>query len=280
MKKYFLILFALIVCSMSVYAAVDGDVDGDGYVTTTDVTALYNYLLSGDTETLINGDVDGDGYITIGDVTWVYNIILGIMNENHEYVDLGLTSGTLWATMNVGASSPEDYGNYFAWGETEQKEYYGWNTYQWCNGNWNTLTKYCCSSNYDYNGFVDNLSELDPENDAAAANWGSQWRMPSDEQLEELLSQCSWQWTTSNGVKGYKVTSKHNGATLFLPASGYYFCGELYSIGNIAYYWSRTLYTSRCYYAYYFWFHSSGTKNLDTGDRNTGFTVRAVRVSQ
>ena len=281
MKNFFSMIAMLAVCSaaMAQTPAVKGDVNGDGYVTTTDVTTLYNYLLIGDETYAATSDVDGDGYITVGDITVVYNIILGVTVE-HEYVDLGLPSGTLWATMNVGAETPEDYGNYFAWGETTPKEVYGWTNYQWCNGKWNKLTKYCTKDTYGDNGFIDNKTELDPEDDAATANWGSEWCMPTKDQLDELYSECSWQWTTSNNVDGILVTSNHNGATLFLPASGYHFGTELYSTGTIAYYWSRTLYTARSYYAYYIYFHTSGNISVTNGDRDTGYTVRAVRVSK
>ena len=99
--------------------------------------------------------------------------------QEHEYVDLGLPSGTQWATMNIGANAPEEYGDYFAWGETEPKDYYDWGTYKWCMGNYNTMTKYCTISGYGYNGFNDGKTELDPEDDAATAAWGAGWRMPS-----------------------------------------------------------------------------------------------------
>lgn len=116
---------------------------------------------------------------------------------DHEWVDLGLPSGTLWATCNIGASSPEESGDYFAWGETAPKETYNWETYKWCNDRDNTVTKYCTTDIY---GTVDNKTELDLEDDAAYVNWGSSWRMPSMEQIKELREYCSWEWTQSNGV--------------------------------------------------------------------------------
>ena len=100
----------------------------------------------------------------------------------HEYVDLGLPSGLLWATCNVGADAPEDYGDYIAWGETTPKTTYNWSTYQYCMGSYNTLTKYCNKTSFGYNGFTDNLTTLLPEDDAATANWGSGWRMPTEEE--------------------------------------------------------------------------------------------------
>ncbi len=275
MKKVFALFFALLVSQVAF--AQNGDVNGDGTVTSADVTILYNFLLNGDTSNLVNWDQDGDGVITVGDVTSVYNILLGL--PIHEYVDMGLPSGTLWATMNVGASSPEDYGDYFAWGETAPKDVYNWSTYKWCNGSNVSLTKYCTKSDYGYNGFTDGKTELDPEDDAATANWGSEWRMPTRAQQEELRVECTWQWTTRNGVNGYLVTSNHNGASLFLPAAGDRWGSSLLDVGSWGYYWSRTLYGSYPGSAYYLYFGSDHVGWFYYG-RCTGFSVRAVRVSQ
>ena len=118
------------------------------------------------------------------------------------YVDLGLPSGTLWAACNVGAVTPEDYGDYFAWGETQPKDFYDWSTYQYCNGSYNTLTKYCSDASFGYNGFSDTLSILLRENDAATANWGSDWRMPTNEEWQELYNNTTHVWTTQNGGNG------------------------------------------------------------------------------
>ena len=156
-----------------------------------------------------------------------------------EYVDLGLS--VKWATCNVGANSPEDYGDYFAWGETEPKDYYNWSTYKWCNGSMYTMTKYCETKGY---GTVDNKTTLELTDDAARVNWGGKWRMPTRAEQDELRSSsnCTWTWTTQNGVKGYKVTSKKNGNSIFLPAAGYRDYGDLYSAGSYGYYWSSSLY--------------------------------------
>lgn len=239
-----------------------GDVDQNGEVNIADVTCLIDYIMTG---------------------TWDNEPVTPPVDDGHEYVDLGLPSGTLWATMNIGANAPEEYGDYFAWGETTPKDVYKWDNYQWSNGTrFNKLIKYCNNSNYGYNGFVDDLTELETEDDAATANWGSQWCMPSDEQLSELIAHCNWQWTAINGVNGYKATSKHNGATLFLPAAGYYFgvSDVPYSVGTIAYYWSRMVNTSKCYQAHYLWFNNVGNLEMYYGDRDTGYTVRPVRVAQ
>lgn len=174
---------------------------------------------------------------------------LKVLNNGHNYVDLGLTSGTLWATMNVGATSLEDYGDYFAWGETiglkSGKDYFDWSTYKWCKGSMYTFTKYCTNSNY---GIVDNKKELELEDDAARQNWGGEWRIPSEKQIEELSSECTSEITTMNGIKGLKMTSKKNGKSIFLPVAGYYgtnyynfestYQGETIYLGE---YWSRTL---------------------------------------
>lgn len=194
---------------------------------------------------------------------------------NHEWVDLGLPSGTLWATCNVGASSPEEYGDYFAWGETSPKSEYNWSTYIWCEGTINTMTKYCQQSGYGYNGFTDTLTELLPEDDAATANWGSSWQMPSLEQIQELLDNCTHGWTTQGGVGGILVTGS-NGNTLFLPAAGCRLGTSLSNAGNLGYYWSRSLNTSYSYYAYNLMFNSSSIR-WDYYSRYVGFTVRAVR---
>ena len=198
-------------------------------------------------------------------------------NDNQEYVDLGLPSGTLWATCNLGASAPEEYGDYFDWGETEPKDYYGWSTYKWCHGSYNTLTKYNFNYNYSYNGFVDNKMELDPEDDAAYVNWGSSWRMPTKEQQDELETNCTCTWTTRNGVNGQLLTGP-NGNTIFLPASGAIYDDRLCLVGEFGNYWSRTLMP---YVDYPHWACSlSFWDNFEAGgnERECGTSIRAVRV--
>ena len=198
--------------------------------------------------------------------------------ESHEWVDLGLPSGTLWATCNVGANSPEEYGDYFAWGETEPKETYYWSTYKYCKGTDETLTKYCTDSYY---GTVDNKTELEPSDDAATANWGSGWQMPSIEQLEELLnsSYTTTTWTTQNGVYGRKIVSKQNGNSLFLPAAGYRYDTSLKGVGSGGRYWSRSLYTSNSSGGRGLYFDSSKVSTGDY-DRCYGRSVRPVRVQK
>ena len=119
-------------------------------------------------------------------------LLNGTWPDDHEWVDLGLPSGTLWATCNVGADRPGDFGDYFAWGETTPKQSYSWENYKWCYGYSSTLIKYCTNSSFGYNGFVDNKNELDPEDDAAYANWGPSWRMPTYDQTARLYEVLAW----------------------------------------------------------------------------------------
>ena len=189
--------------------------------------------------------------------------------NGYAYVDLGLS--VKWATMNVGATSPEDYGDYFAWGETEPKSEYNWGTYKWCDGHFNNLTKYCSSSDF---GIVDNKIELDLEDDAANVNWGDAWRTPTKAELYELIENCTWSWTTQNGIDGYKIQSKINANSIFLPAAGFYSStdGKVY-YSNI--YWSRSPIRAYQEYAYIL---SILSNKIDLGSvsRCCGAPVRAV----
>ena len=173
--------------------------------------------------------------------------------NGHEYVDLGLS--VKWATCNVGASKPEEYGDYFAWGETQPQDYYDWSTYKWCNGSSHTQTKYCTVSDY---GTVDKKTVLEASDDAATANWGGAWRMPTEDEQYELRTECTWTWTTENGVKGYKVTSKSNGNTIFLPAAGWRDDSSLSRAGSNGFYWSSSLVTDNPNVAYVLCFGSDG----------------------
>ena len=258
-----------------------GDVNGDGRLTSVDITCIYNYLLNGDETFAATSDIDGDGYITSVDITVMYNILLNGNPQlsSHEYVDLGLPSGTLWATMNVGANSPEEYGDYFAWGETTPKNVYNWSNYKWCMGSEYTMTKYCTDSYYGYNGFVDNKTELDPEDDAATANWGPEWCLPSLDQMRELIDNCTTEWITINGVNGRLFTSNINGASIFLPAGGDY-CDDLGGVDIYGSYWTRTLNSSNPMAAGNIHFWTDSYMYWDSTSRYYGWVVRAVRVSQ
>lgn len=265
-------------CEVTVYTE-PGDVNCDGFINISDVTKLIDYLLSGNPEGLKvdNADTNRDGKVNISDVTTLIDYLLSGRWPYHTWVDLGLPSGTMWAMCNVGAENPEDYGDYFAWGETETKDYYYWNTYKWCNGSNNTMTKYCTDSSYGYNGFVDNKTELDPEDDAACVNWGATWRIPSIAQWQELFSNCTTQWTQMNGVNGQLVTGP-NGKFLFLPAAGSCWEDSLNEVGSFGRYWSRTLssiYSNETIIRY---FESEDWNSDYPADRSGGCTIRAVRI--
>ena len=204
-----------------------------------------------------------------------YGDDVSFSTEAHGYVDLGLPSGTLWATCNVGATIPEGYGDYFSWGETEPKSTYNWSTYKYCNGVSHQLTLYCSNSSYGYNGFTDNLTILQPSDDAATANWGEEWRMPTKEQWEELCQKTTNIWTSQNGVNGRLFTSS-NGNSLFLPAADYRWDDE--RDGSHGCYWSNSLYSVDPRRAWNLSFFSSECDmNEDGGYRYGGISVRPVR---
>ena len=203
-------------------------------------------------------------------------------DNNHPHaIDLGLPSGTKWACCNIGAGSPPEYGNHYAWGETQPKSVYDWSTYKWGSGYYE-LTKYCTDSYYGKNGFVDNKTELDLADDTADVNWSSGWRMPSLTQIQELINNCTSEWTTRNGVSGRLFTSNINGASLFMPAAGSRWNSELSYAGAYGYYWSRTLGSIDTYGACDLIFYSGDVYWYNYGshhyDRYGGHSVRAVRV--
>ena len=230
--------------------------------------------------------VSGDGVVTavaVGSAT-----ITAIAYENtsvkatcsvdvvdangYEYVDLGLSSGTLWATMNVGASSSSSYGDYFAWGEVVGSginngmtnidtfhEIFDWESYKYCDGAINTMTKYCTDSRY---GDVDNRTELELSDDAANHNWGGSWRIPSKTQIEELYNECIWEHTSG----GYQVYSRKNENSIFIP--------ETKSSGH-AYYWSSSL-NENSNYAYILNFYYDYVLPSEINVRCSGLCIRPV----
>ena len=247
---------------------IKGDVNGDDNVTMADANMVVNYFLATDKPEDFNveaADVNGDGDITMADANMIVNMFLnGTTTEvtnKHEAIDLGLS--VKWATCNVGAENPQDYGDYFAWGETEPKDDYDWPTYKWCNGSYNTQTKYNTNSYY---GTVDNRTTLEPADDAATVNWGGSWRTPTFNEQEELRDKCYWEWTTNyngkevsgyivykakaeadKGVKKYSSKNVTTSATyslsdnhIFLPAAGYRGNWDAYyTEQNGGYYWSN-----------------------------------------
>ena len=182
-----------------------------------------------------------------------------------KYVDLGLPSGLKWAKCNLGASKPSDYGDYYAWGEIEPKATdYSWATYKW--GTESNMTKY---------NNTDSKTTLEAADDAATAKLGSPWRIPTADEIKELIDKCTWTWTTQDGVKGYKVKGP-NGNSIFLPAAGIRGGSELDNAGKWGYYWSSSLNAAYSYYAHNLLF-DSGKHDLNDNNRHYGFTVRPVR---
>ena len=189
-------------------------------------------------------------------------------------VDLGLPSGTLWADRNVGAALPEDYGDCFAWGETTTKSKYEWATLKYCeDNNGDRFNKYNTQSKY---GNIDNKTILECTDDAATANWGSNWCMPTQQQFQELCDNCTWTWTTRNGKNGYEVKGK-NVNSIFFPAACSRSRTPLYDEESDGSYWSSSLSTFDSYCGRKFGFNSSGMDPDGWASRRYGFSVRPVR---
>ena len=243
MKKIYLFLTALLLTvAAGAQTTIKGDVNGDGAVDVTDVTEVVNIILNPDTPTITTG----------------------------EAIDLGLS--VKWASCNVGATAPEEYGGYYAWGETEEKSDYGWDTYKYCNGSGNSMTKYCIHSSY---GTVDNITTLEPNDDVATVKWGGSWRMPTLSEQQELHNNCTWTWTTLNCVNWYRVTGP-TGNSIFLPAAGYRYGTEVIYQGSDGYYWSSSLYSSDSGSACSLGFGSHGYDWYSGYGRFNGRTVRPV----
>lgn len=215
----------------------------------------------------------------------------GNVPEGLEAVDLGLPSGLKWANMNVGATAPEEAGLYLAWGEmvgygsdTNDGRSFDWENYKWMaegQSRSQYVNKYTfadgqtSASWYQNGNFIgDNKTVLDPEDDAAHVNWGGSWHMPTDAEWNELRTECTWTWTTQNGVNGRLVTGP-NGNSIFLPASGSRVGAILYGVGTIGIYWSSSLYTSSSDHAFgvFFYFDRVG-RYCDY--RFVGLSVRPV----
>ncbi len=199
-------------------------------------------------------------------------------HNGHEYVDLGLPSGLLWATCNVGANTPEEYGDYYAWGEVETKDNYEFETYKFVeNGDISKHTKYCSDPVY---GTVDNKTVLDSEDDVASVKMGGSWRMPTKAEFDELAKQCTWTWKDSVGedsVSGFEVKSKKNDNSIFLPAAGW-ITGSASRISmpnEYGCYWSSSREATYPTVAWYMMFASDG-KGTGVDGRCQGQSVRGV----
>ena len=291
MKK---IIYLLMSLSLVAFASCSDDRDTPSNASSTQTEnggSGDNSGNKGDNSGNTIGDSDGNGSQSV--------VTFGTEN-GHDWVDLGLS--VKWATANVGASKPQDYGNYYAWGETTTKGTYNWSTYKYANGDYDELTKYCSDSYYGKDGFTDSKTTLDLSDDAAYVNWGGKWRMPTKAQQDELRNQCYWVWTESynnSNVKGYIVykakTSSDKGvkiyedetpsssyklsdAHIFLPAAGLRYDGDLYYAGSYGYYWSSSLGTGYPSDAWSVYFGSGGVHDYYYGGdyRDCGRSVRAV----
>ena len=211
--------------------------------------------------------IDPKNHVIVAQIEGTYDAS-GIIN-GHYYVNLGLS--VKWATCNVGATKPEEYGGYYAWGETKEKDIYSWRTYRWCDGSNEMITKYCTNLNY---GNIDNKTLLGLGDDVAHVRWGGSWRMPTRAEQDELRTKCTWSWTTRNGINGYLVTGP-NGNSIFLPAAGYLDDKGVNYKGHSGFYWSASLHNSISYNAYYFYF-LSGNLIWDNYYRCLGLSVRPV----
>ena len=202
-------------------------------------------------------------------ISFVINIS-GTNMFGAQAIDLGLS--VKWASYNVGATKPEEYGDYFAWGEVKSKKNYSWKTYKYCKGSYSTLTKYNKKSDY---GRVDYKTTIDEQDDVATVNWGGAWRMPTQEEYDELRIKCKWIWTVLNGKKGYNVIGL-NGNSIFLPAAGYMYGSSLLDAGSLGSYWSSSLYTDYYPNSACNVFFDSGGVNWYKFNRYDGLSVRPV----
>ncbi|MBQ0070121.1 MAG: leucine-rich repeat protein, partial [Bacteroidales bacterium] len=266
--------------------AKKGDVNGDGEVDIADVNSVIDIILGLQSKKAA-ADLNGDGVVDVADMNTIIDIILGLYVEpedTHEYVDLGLPGGVLWATCNVGAEKPEENGLYFAWGETKgyakgESHIFAWSNYDLCNGSYNSINKYCTTSRL---GPVDNKIVLEAKDDAATANWGSGWRMPTMQEMEDLLNSayCSWTWKENyngSGVNGYEVKSNSNGNTIFFPAAGHRDDKKLSGESFGGDYGSSSLDPSYSDYAFILSFWSGKAEMKNDYYRYYGRSVRAVR---
>ena len=226
-----------------------GDLTGDGKININDLNSLVNAYVSNTPNTAVT-DIDNDNQLSILDITSLISMIYaGSTNfdsNGHLFVDLGLPSGTLWATCNVGASAPEEIGDHFAWGEIETKSSYSWATYKWCDGDVcnssnQNLTKYCDRGGY---GMIDGKVSLELEDDVAHVQWGGDWHIPSSTEFQELMDNCTTEWIKlSDGLHAYKFTGP-NGKSIIMPAAGYK-KKENYT-ADVFYYWLSDLFNTAC----------------------------------
>ena len=277
LHSLFTAILLLLCGDMMAQTTRQGDVNHDGSVDISDIVAVIN-TIAGETTYSSSSDVNTDNNTDISDIVAIINIIANggggssqietdaaveaglCPDTKHPHaIDLGI--GVYFACCNVGASSPEEYGGYYAWGETKEKVYYRSSTYKYYN------------SSTGYTSLGSDISGT--QYDVAHVKWGGGWHMPSYDQLGLLTtSKCTSTWTSVNGVYGRKVTGP-NGASIFLPAAGYRWNVSTSYVGSYGYYWSSTQYPTDSSYAYGLNF-GSGNFYRDYSNRRNGESVRPV----
>ena len=252
------------IISTQTASSLNVDLKDVATTTTSEVVTVYFMMapvdMTGKTLTVKVGDIVGTVYAKNFEEGRAYQLVASLKVSDPIAVDLGLS--VKWACCNVGADVPEGYGGYYAWGETEEKSDYGWDTYRYYNSS---------TGDFDYIG--SNISGT--SYDVAHVKWGGGWRMPTRDEIKELCEKCSWEWTSVTGVNGQKVTGP-NGNSIFFPAAGYRRGTEVYDRGSNALYWSGTLYEDFSGGAYYLYFISGGGDWHDWSYRDDGRTVRPV----
>lgn len=264
-----LALLSFMVVSANAQSLMVGDANSDNNVDVTDVVFVVNRILS-DESYLASCDVNHDGNVDISDVVLLVNIILngnrfylGCPDDAHPHlIDLGLPSGTKWACCNVGTTIPEGRGGYFAWGESEGKMVYDWSTYTHCDGDRHS----CHDLGVNISG---------TQYDAANLLWGAPWRMPSDVQAEELLTNCSSEWTEIDGINGRKFTGP-SGGCIFLPAAGGCYSPFLFERNKGGYYWLGMQNPFENNSACFFYFNNENAYWDDDCYRFYGYSIRPV----
>lgn len=243
-----------------------GDMNGDKLINVIDIVNVINLIKTGQYDPA--ADFDGDNKITPADLEAAASGSMKQQVPKSKYaVDLGLS--VKWAMMNVGAVNPEDYGGYYAWAETAEKSTYSWSSYKYSDATGDKISKYCLSSYY---GTVDDLSTVEPMDDAARVNMGKDWRLPTKEEMDELVKKCTWKTEKLNGVYGYRVTGP-NGKSIFMPFGGNKSNNAHYNKGDVGYYWVSTLSSTQAAPVLYMY---SDKKDYMNYSRYIGQSIRPV----
>lgn len=270
-----IIVSAFLAINLNAQSFLKGDIDNDGIVNITDVVILVDYILDDFINPIPRGDLNNDGVVNITDAVILVDRILDdipIMqiypscpDDNHPHaIDLGLPSGTVWSCCNLDATSPMEIGGYFGWGESETKTTFSHHNYQHIDnksGKFKNIEDDICGTEYD----------------VAFMKWGGYWRMPSKEQIYELVKNCYFSWCSDAGIPGGKFTSKVNGSSIFLPATGFYMNSKLKDAHGGGYYWSGTKRPDNDYDAFIlcFGYVNANGYNCVT-ERQHGLSIRPI----